>query len=142
MVVNRKPTGRAVSMGAGLGMGACFALIWSILGAMITAKFLDMEMIAESAIGYCTAIILATASFGAAMIAYGKIKRLRTVVCLASGGIYFLMLLSATALMFGGQYTGVGVTALMILAGSGAAVLLGLNSGRGKAHRGYKKRLA
>lgn len=141
MVVNRKPTGRAVSMAAGLGIGAGFALIWSILGTMVTAKILDMQMIPESAIGYCTAIILATASFGAAMIAYGKIKRLRTAVCLASGGIYFLMLLCMTALIFGGQYTGVGVTALMILAGSGAAVLLGLNSRGGKTHRGYKKRL-
>lgn len=139
MVVNRKPTGRAVSMAAGLGIGAGFALIWSILGAMITAKILDTEMMPESAIGYSAAIILATASFGAAMIAYGKIQRLRTVVCLVSGGIYFLMLLCVTALMFGGQYAGVGVTALMILAGSGAAAVLGLSKRGGQGHRSYKK---
>lgn len=142
MVANRKPTGRAVSMPAGLSMGALFAVIWTILGAVIVGKLVDSETIPESAIGYGSAVILLTASFGAAMVAFGRIKRQRALVCMAAGGIYFLLLLSVTALFFGGQYTGMGVTALLILAGSGTALLLGLNGGGGKRHRTYKKRAA
>ena len=36
-------------------------------------------------------------------------------MCLAAGGGYYLCLLAITALFFGGQYQGVGVTALMVL---------------------------
>lgn len=139
MVVNKKPTGRALSMGAGLGVGAIFALCWTILGAMITGKLMDIEIMKETDIGYASVVILMTASFGSAMVSCGKIKRQRALVCAASGGIYFLMLLCVTALLFGGQYSGVWVTLILILAGSGAAMALGGYSRGRKPARKYKK---
>jgi dolichol kinase len=47
-------------------------------------------------------------------------------VCLISGMIYFCVLLSITALCFGGQYQGIGVTGLVVLCGSCCAGLMGL----------------
>ncbi len=38
---------------------------------------------------------------------------------------------AADRVVFGGQYSAVGTTALLVLAGSGAAALLGLRQGRG-----------
>lgn len=139
MVVNKKPTGRALSMGAGLGVGAIFALCWTILGAMTAGKLLDMEIMKEKDIGYASVLILLTASFGSAIVSWGKIKRQRMLVCAASGGIYFLMLLCATALLFGGQYSGVWVTLILILAGSGAAMALGGHGRERKPVSKYKK---
>ena len=140
MVANHKPTGRAVSMPVGLVTGVGFMAVWTLLGAMVVAKLVDSEIIQESAIGYGAAAILLSASFGGALVSFGRIKRQRMAVCFAAGGIYFLILLGTTALFFGGQYSGAGVTALLILAGSGAAVLLGLNGGAGKRRKAYKIR--
>lgn len=125
-------------MPAGLAIGAAMALGCTLLGAMLVAKLIDSEMLAETAIGYGSVLILLTASFLSAMTAYGRIKRQRALVCMVSGGIYFLMLLAMTALFFGGQYTGIGVTAALIAAGSGCAVLLGLGGGKGKGSARYK----
>lgn len=125
-------------MPAGLGIGAAVALVWTILGAMLVAKLIDSEVVEESAIGYGSGAILLSASFASAMAAYSRVKRQRAIVCMVSGGIYFLMLLAMTALFFGGQYTGVGVTAILIAAGAGCAVLLSLRGGGGKRKGRYK----
>ena len=125
-------------MPAGLAIGGATALVLTILGAMIVAKLVDSEVIEEAAIGYGAAVVLLAASFMSSMAAWSRIKRQRALVCMASGGIYFLMLLAMTALFFGGQYSGVGVTAILIAGGSGCAVLLGLRGGGGKRGTRYK----
>lgn len=139
MVANRKPTGRAVSIPAGLTLGCISALLWTMAGVMLIAKLIDSEVIQETAIGYGASAILITASLLSSVLAFHKIKRQRVLICMAAGGTYFLSLLGITALFFGGQYQAVGVTAALVLAGSGTAVLLGVAPRGGKGHRRYKK---
>ncbi len=138
MVVNYKPTGRAVTIPVGLLIGSGFAIAWTLAGAMLTAKLVDMETIPENAIGYGALLTLLSGAFLASEIAYYKIKHLRAAVCMAMGAVYFLLLLAVNALFFGGQYAGVWVTGLVIFAGCGCAVLLGLRQGGGKKRSGYK----
>lgn len=140
MVRNQKPTGRAVSVPAGLATGAAFALVWTIAGAMLIAKLVDSEVMKQESIGYGAMVILVSASFSGAMLSYGRIKRQRVQMCLISGGIYFLLLAAMTSLFFGGQFSGAGVTVILVLAGSAAAILPGLHSGGGKSKRRYKIR--
>ena len=78
-------------------------------------------------------------AFLASLIAVRKIKRQRAAVCALAGLVYFLCLLAITALFFGGKFQAVAVTAVLILAGSGAAVLAGINGGGGKRKQRYKK---
>lgn len=139
MVVNQKPTGRAMSMPAGLVFGAFISLGVTLLTAAVLAKLVDMERLAWENIGYGIMVLLLLASFSGAMAAYAKIKRQRLLVCAISGAVYFGILLSITALFFGGQFDSVGVTAALVLAGSIAAGLLGLR-GEGK-RKGKKVRL-
>lgn len=87
------------------------------------AKLVMDEKMAMEHVGYGIMILLLAASFLGAVTAQGKIKHRKMLVCLLSGLVYFIMLLAATALFFGGQYTGVGVTGLLILGGSGTAAL-------------------
>lgn len=140
MVVNQKPTGRTASMPAGLVFGAAVSLGITLISAAILAKLVDMERLAWENIGYGIMILLLLAPFFGSMAAYAKIKRQRMLVCAVSGVIYFGMLLSITALFFGGQYDSIGVTAGLVLAGSIAAGLLGLRGGGGK--KGRKLRAA
>lgn len=132
MVVNQKVTGNAASVPAGLAMGALMSLAITVAGAGILAKLLDMEKMIWENIGYGIMILLILSSFFGGLTAYKRIKRQRLLVCMASGAVYYGLLLSITALFFGGQYEAVGVTALLVLGGSLAAGMLGLRQGKKK----------
>lgn len=116
-----------------MGLGVCLGV--TVGAAALLAKLVDSETIPWENIGYGVMVLLLLASFLGALTAYGKIKRQRLMVCLMTGGGYFAVLLAMTALFFGGQYDSVGVTFLLILAGSGTAGLLGLRQGRGEKKR-------
>ena len=118
-----KPTGRASSMPQGLAVGVLWGLVIVLFGAAVLAKLIDANILQENAVGYGVMTILMLASYVEARVSYGKIKRKQLIVCMASGGLLFGILLGATALFFDGQYSAVGVTALLILCGSGLAAM-------------------
>ena len=136
MMVNRKPTGRASSMPVGLLWGLLWAILLSIVGALITGKLVDSEVVSERGIGYGAMVTLLIASFVGAKCAVAKVKRLRIQVGLLSGLAYLLTLLATTALFFGGQYQGMGVTGLVVFCGSGSVLFLT----PGKKTRGSRHR--
>ena len=129
-----------MSMPAGLAIGAAISIGWTILWAAVLAKLIDTEALDENAVGYGAMLILLTASFIGALLSGGRIKRQRVLVSMASGGIYYLVLIGITALFFGGQYTGMGVTALLVLAGSTCAMLLAAGERGGKKRKPIKMR--
>lgn len=140
MVINRKVTGTASSMPVGLALGGCVALAVTILGSILAANLVLREMIPENSIGYCAMIILLVSSFVSATVSAARIKHRRLYVCLLSGVIYYALLLAITALFFGGQYQGMGVTALVVAAGCGTAVLMGQSGGKKRFARGNKRK--
>ena len=117
MVSNHKVTGRTFSIPAGIALGTLGSMVVTIFLAALIAWMVKAEHLPPENIGYGIMLLLAIASFTGAWIAWNKIKRKRLMVCLLSGAAYFTVLLSMTALFFGGQYAGVGETALMILCG-------------------------
>lgn len=130
MVKTGKATGRAMSIPGGLAVGAAISLGLTLLLALLIAKLVDAETLPHSSIGYCVLVLLLVASFSGAAAAQGRVKHRRAMVCMLSGLVYMLLLLSMTALFFGGQYTGVGVTALLVFAGAGCAALTSAQPGR------------
>lgn len=127
MTLNHKPTGTSMSMPAGLAIGGIWSLCVTLVMAALVAKLMDMEAIRQDSIGYFVISILLVASTTGALLSFGRIKRRRMVVCMVSGLIYYCVLLSITALCFGGQYQGMGVTGLVVLGGSLCAGLLGIH---------------
>ncbi len=121
-----------------LMLGAAAALAWSILCAVITAKLVESERLGFGTIGYAAMIIHLTAAILAAWIAWHRARKNRLTVCLGAGGIYYLTLLGITALFFGGIYTGMGTTALMVVAGSIIPALCGA-AGKGRRAGHYYK---
>lgn len=137
MVSKRKPSGNAVSMPAGITMGAAVSVLITILGSIVAAYLIGRETIGENAIGYASMIILILATVTGCLVAAKKVKHQRMLVCMICGVCYFAVLLAATALVFGGQYSGVGATAVTVLGSSCAIALLGLRNGKAsfKAHK-------
>ena len=142
MVTNRKVTGTAMSMPAGLALGGLASLAVTVAGSVLAAHLILKERIPESGVGYCSLFILLLSSVLGAAISVNRIKRRRLYVCALSAAVYYGILLSITALFFGGQYQGMGVTALVVTAGSGVVALLGAKGEktRGKRHSKFKHR--
>lgn len=137
MVKNRKVTGRAMGMPLGLAVGAGVSMGCTLVLSVLTAKVLDCQWMPESKVGYAALGILLLSTILGAEAAWGRIRRRRLLVCGASAGIYYGLLLCVTALFFGGQYTGMGVTALVIAGGCAVCILMG---NRRKQGRGHKKK--
>lgn len=140
MVVNKKATGKARSIAAGLAIGLAVSTGLTLIGVAITANLIMSEKIAETAVGYAATVILLLSAVLGAWMAALLTKRRWMIVCLGAGGIYYLTLLAITALFFGGQYQGMGVTALLILGGCGAVGLLGLRGEKGSRKSAKKYR--
>lgn len=140
MTVNQKVTGTASTIPAGLALSALVGL--GITGALsaLTAWLILRGLMPEESVGYCAMGILLLSSAAGALTAISRTKRLRFQMGMAAGGIYLLCLLVITALFFGGIYDGVGVTALMILCGSGLVILLAPGGQNRAGCRRRKKR--
>lgn len=133
----QKTSGRASSIPAGLAMGAVVNIAVTGILTAVLAALLDKDTIPWENVGYGILVMIMLSAFLGAITARSRIRRQHMLVCLMSGGIYFSILLSITALFFGGQYEAVTVTALLVACGAGCAVLPGLGQGRGD---GKKKR--
>lgn len=137
---NQKPTGRALSIPGGIAMGTCLSMTLTIMSCAVLAWMVDNEKLQWEKIGYGIMVVILISSFVGAQFSFQKAKRQRLMVCLLSGIAYLAVLLSLTALFFGGQYQAVGVTSALILAGSGTAGILGIKPANKRTHRKIGKR--
>lgn len=138
MGMNQKVTGRAMSMPAGIAVGMLVSLLVTLVGALLLGWLIDSETMTTNSIGYGSMVILLAASALGALVSKHRIKHRALVVCLLSGTGYYLSLLSITALFFGGQYQGMGVTLALVLAGAGGAGLLCIKKKK-SITKGYRK---
>lgn len=135
-----KYTGRAVSIPLGLLEGLLNAVLITIIGTAVIAGITAKGIIQETQIGYAIMILLIAASWIGSLTTWRKTKRQKILVCFLSGGLYYCMLLLSTLLFFGGQYHGVGETALLIFCGSTLAVFVKLRRTNHRKRRKLKKR--
>lgn len=140
MIANHKVTGKAMSVPGGIGLAAVVSIATTLLMSGLLAWLVLTERVGEIAVGYGTMVILLVSSFLGAMIAAGVIKHRKMMVCLLSGAAYLLCLLACTALFLGGQYQGVGVSVLLILAGCVAAALTDLRK-RGSSNKKSRRKM-
>ena len=125
---------------SGLILGVMVSVAITLIGAAVGGAMISSETIPEDSTGYCAMAILLISAMTGAITGAGKAKEKRLYVCGLIGAIYFLVLLATTALLFGGQYEGVGVTALVIFAGSIVACLMGMGGGNRPKRRKSKIR--
>ena len=137
---NRKQSGRAVAMPVGLIWGTAVSSLVTLVGVIVSAKLIDAGTIQQSGVGYAVLVTLLMSAFLGATVSVRKIKRQILAVCALSGIAYFLILLSTTALFFGGQYEAVGATVLVILGGCFLAALTAVHPKR-RGKRGKIRKL-
>lgn len=138
MVVNRKVTGKAMSVPIGLVLGLGISLLITIIAAGVVAWMVLNESISEQALGYAAMVIVPLSVSIGAVAAAAAVKHQWLAMCAGVGGAYFLALIGTTALFFGGQYSGVWMTLIMTVLGVAIACFIGMK-GLGKQGRKIKK---
>lgn len=123
MSVKQKATGRASALPLGIAIGVLIALLITLGGSAFLAYLIYKETIPENAVGTGSAVILLLSAAAGAIAANRKVKRKFIQVSLMTGAGYFLNLIALNALIFGGQYAGVGMTALLVGAATSAVAI-------------------
>ncbi len=122
----KKGKGRPLPLPVGIAVGIGVALFIAVLGAAISAWMISGERLGENAGDILSPVIhLLSAGIGAIIASYLTKEKL-LFAALGSGLGYIVLLLSATALVFGGQYSGVLTGTLMALLGCSAVILFSL----------------
>lgn len=135
-----KRKGTPLGIPAGLGIGAIVALLITLMGAALVAYLIASEKAGEGIIGYASMVIMAAATATGSWIAVSLVKRLRLQMCMMMGGCYYLLLLAMTALLFGGRYEGMGLSALVILAACAVVAFSPISKSKisGKRKKAYR----
>ena len=124
---------KTATIPVGIAFGILASMTATLAGAGILAYLISAGKVGESGIGWGAMLILIVSSALGSWAATGSTQQRKLMVCGISGAGYYLSLLGLTAMFFGGQYQGMGVTALMVLVGSGVVVLLStLKNSKGK----------
>lgn len=131
MKANHKVTGRAMTIPAGIGFGVLASIAVTVLFSAALAALVLGGNVPQASVGYGSMVILLAASSLGGLAAFAAVKHRRLLVCMLTGLCYFAALLCCTALFFGGQYTGIGVTALLIAVGALVSSLAGAGERRG-----------
>lgn len=137
--MSKKHTGLATSMPAGIMIGTLICTVLTAVGCAIFSWTILYGWFEAEMIGYGSMIVLLIASIVGSAVSVHKIKRRYLAVCMLTGTAYFLILVTVTAFLFGGHYTGMWVTALLIAAGS-IAVSLVASKGKNRARGGKSSR--
>lgn len=140
MVVNRKPSGTAKSMPAGLAMGWVAQMLVTAAACLLLAMLILNGRAGWEAVGYGVMIILLLSSYLGAAISCKRIERRKLLVCGLSAIIYFLTLVAMVILLFDGRFDAVWAPAMLIAGGAMAAALMHCREPQEKGRRRRKRR--
>lgn len=115
---------RGKSIPVGLAIGIAVSMITMLCCAAAAAWMVSAEKIGEGSMGFITGMIHILSAAAGALTAAILVKRLRLQICLLTGLGYYMILLAVTALMFEGQYRGLGSAGLMITISCAAVALI------------------
>ena len=124
----------------GIGIALLVSLTITLLGAALGAWAIVTGKIGEGTIGLVTTPTIILAAAVGALIGSVIIKKMRLPMCLICGMCYLLSLLAITALFFDGQYQGIGLGLIAVLAGCVPVAFLPgkkakIGKGRKRAYR-------
>lgn len=128
MVSKQIPTKKDKGLPEALGVGLLAGMVFTLAGTGLLAYLIGNETMEMNAVGAGCIVIHLIGSALSCLVAYAIMKRQRIVVCALSALCYFLVQIGMTALVFDGQYSGVGAGVLAIVGGGVLSILPGFIS--------------
>ena len=117
---------------------ACSFLVTMVVTA-IFAGMISKKLIPEERIDYCMVVILLVSTIAGAVIAISKCDN-RVLTGIYIGIAYLAMLLTLTAIFFGGEYQRIGVTSSIVLIACFFAAMLRKNGSKNLKFRKSKNK--
>lgn len=135
---NKKRYGSTRNPAASIGVGVGLSVLVMLIGALVVTALLLNEIIGCERLDISVLIVTVLAT--AVGSACSSLRNGRTIFLVALGSSlgFFTILLSVTALFFGGQYRGLLVTLLVVL-GVATAVALVILKYMNRPKRYHKK---
>ena len=114
----------AVSIPAAVTIGTVTSLAVMLVGAVAVSLLIANETINSDSVGYGILVVTLISSMVGNALSLLLAQKKLLVVSLCTSGAFGIVLLSITALFFGGQYSGVPVTFLVIFGGGAGTILM------------------
>ena len=133
MAKKHKLSHSGISVPVCVTVGAISCLLVTMLGALLLAYMVGNETFGVAGIGIGSMLVLLLSTVLGCWIARALNKEKQLLVCGLTALVFYLSLISITAVFFDGIYTGMGLTALVILFGVGGSLLVGLRKKAGKS---------
>lgn len=111
------------SIPAAIGIGALISLLTMIIGTAVMTLLLANQTIEENTVGYGVLLVIILSVVIGSTVSILLARSRVLIVSLCTALTFALVLLAMTAMFFGGQYSGVPVT-LLVMAGSAISVAL------------------
>jgi len=118
----RKPN--AIPGVVALGLGV--SMLITLLGTAILAYLISSEKIGEGSLNPGSMVVLFLGTAAGSWLVMAQVKEKKWIALSAYALSYFLILLSMTALFFGGEYIGIGKSVIVILTGCASSFLPGI----------------
>lgn len=110
-------------MQVAIAIGTLVSVMVVLLGSLLLAYLVLKGNISMNMIGVVSAVILSFSAAAGALVATGLSKDNRLLVTGITAMATYLILLGINVVFFDGQFAGIGLTALMIIAGAGVTLL-------------------
>lgn len=134
-----KVRGKKPSMSAGTAIGVEVSVATMLALSALVAKLVDAGTVKEELIDACALAITFLSAWMGAGAGYLYTRQRRLEVSLLSCGLYLLVLLGITALAFGGMYSGVWKSVLLIALAGLIVALPVMRKGRGVKHKRIRR---
>lgn len=130
---------KASSVGLGIigGLGASWTI--TLLLAALSTVLIASEQAGEEAIAPISVATVLLSVFIGALLAAGRVRSHRMLVCLSVGGAYFVGQMACNVLFFGGAFRGVLPALFMIVGIATLAGAVGTHK-KGKKYRHFSTR--
>jgi hypothetical protein len=123
-------TKKNVNLPLGIGIGLSVALILTLIGAVVVTSMLSAQQMEVEAMDFGIVPVQFIATFAGATVSMVCIGKMKMQVSLITAGMYLLVLLAANAIFFGGAYSGVGGSTLVVAISGVAAAFVSNGGGK------------
>ena len=103
---------------------AVTSLLTTLILCGICAAAVTYGFVKEDDLGYCTVVVLLTASITGGIVITKHVKEKKWVYSLLASSVYAVELVLMTMALFGGEFSGVIVTLFVVFSGALIPVIL------------------
>lgn len=122
--MSKKEYRNTMSIPAAVGVGTVISTIVMLIGAIVITLLISNELISDQSMDYGVLALTMLSAILGCSVSNVVAKRRLLIVSVCTAVTFLLVLISITAIFYGGQYSAIPVMAQVILGGGVSSVLI------------------